>query len=195
MENYIIKKENQTKIVNGIASALEKFFKNNLKGKTIGVWGLAFKPNTNDIRYAPSIEMINLILKHNASVLAYDPVASLKETKTFSHPKYKTPVCSTELGEVEKLADEFKKRNVKTIGLSVDTVDETSSWLDDINDIAGVKPSFPIIADTNMEVSKMYNMLPTSEAGTSDGRTAKTIDIIKGNLCLTQNFKRLLILK
>ena len=70
-------------------SKIKKFFKNNLKGKTIGVWGLAFKPNTNDIRYAPSIEMINLILKHNASVLAYDPVASLKETKTFSHPKYK----------------------------------------------------------------------------------------------------------
>ena len=90
----------------------------------------------------------------------------------FSHPKYKTPVCSTELGEVEHLSDEFKKRNVKTIGLSVDTVDETSSWLDDINDIAGAKPNFPIIADTNMEVSKMYNMLPTSLEGTSDGRTA-----------------------
>ena len=90
----------------------------------------------------------------------------------FSHPKHKTPVCSTELGEVEKLADEFAKRNVKTIGLSVDTVDETSSWLEDINDIAGAKPNFPIIADTNMEVSKIYNMLPTSEEGTSDGRTA-----------------------
>ena len=90
----------------------------------------------------------------------------------FSHPKYKTPVCSTELGEVEHLADEFKKRNVKTIGLSVDTVDETSSWLEDNNDIAGAKPNFPIIADTDMEVSKMYNMLPTSLEGTSDGRTA-----------------------
>ena len=90
----------------------------------------------------------------------------------FSHPKYKTPVCSTELGEVEKLADEFAKRNVKTIGLSVDTVDETSSWLEDINDIAGAKPSFPIIADTDMAVSKLYNMLPTLEEGTSDGRTA-----------------------
>ena len=77
----------------------------------------------------------------------------------FSHPKYKTPVCSTELGEVEKLADEFAKRNVKTIGLSVDTVDETSSWLEDINDIAGAKPI-------------LYNMLPTLEKGTSDGRTA-----------------------
>jgi len=90
----------------------------------------------------------------------------------FSHPRYKTPVCSTELGEVEKLKTEFKKRNVKTIGLSVDTVDETSSWLDDIMDISGAKPSFPIIADTGMEISKMYSMLPTSQEGTSEGRTA-----------------------
>ena len=90
----------------------------------------------------------------------------------FSHPRYKTPVCSTELGEVEKLSDEFKKRNVKTMGLSVDTLDETSSWLNDIMDIAGAKPSFPIVADTDLEISKMYNMLPTSEENRSDGRTA-----------------------
>ena len=90
----------------------------------------------------------------------------------FSHPRYKTPVCSTELGEVEKLSDEFKKRNVKAIGLSVDSIDETSSWLDDIMDISGVKPNFPIVADTGLEISKMYNMLPTSEKGSSDGRTA-----------------------
>jgi len=90
----------------------------------------------------------------------------------FSHPRFKTPVCSTELGEVERLSSEFNKRNVKTIGLSVDTIDETSSWLDDIMDISGEKPSFPIIADTKMEISKMYNMLPTSEEGNSEGRTA-----------------------
>ena len=89
----------------------------------------------------------------------------------FSHPRYKTPVCSTELGEVEKLSEEFKKRNVKAMGLSVDTIDETSSWLDDIKDIGGAKPNFPIVADTEMEISKMYNMLPTSEEGSSDGRT------------------------
>ena len=90
----------------------------------------------------------------------------------FSHPRYKTPVCSTELGEVEKLSGEFKKRNVKAIGLSVDTIDETSSWLDDIMDISGAKPNFPIIADTELEISKMYNMLPKIEEGSSDGRTA-----------------------
>ena len=90
----------------------------------------------------------------------------------FSHPRYKTPVCSTELGEVENLRPEFEKRNVKVIGLSVDTVDETSSWLSDIQDISGARPNFPIVADTNMEISKLYNMLPTSESGSSDGRTA-----------------------
>ena len=90
----------------------------------------------------------------------------------FSHPRYKTPVCSTELGEVEKLKPEFDKRNVKAIGLSVDTVDETSSWLNDIQDITNAKPSFPIIADTSMEISKLYNMLPSTEEGDSEGRTA-----------------------
>ena len=90
----------------------------------------------------------------------------------FSHPRYNTPVCSTELGEVERLRPEFEKRNVKMIGLSVDTVDETSSWLDDIKDITNQKPAFPIIADTSMEISKLYNMLPTSLEGSSDGRTA-----------------------
>ena len=115
----------------------------------------------------------------------------------FSHPRYKTPVCSTELGEVEKLKSEFEKRNVKVMGLSVDTVDETSSWLDDINDISGAKPSFPIIADTDMNVSKLYNMLPTSEDGSSEGRTAldnetvRTVFIVgpdkKINLTLSRN--------
>tara|TARA_Y100000590_G_scaffold284868_1_gene320624 strand:- start:1355 stop:2017 length:663 start_codon:yes stop_codon:yes gene_type:complete len=90
----------------------------------------------------------------------------------FSHPRYNTPVCSTELGEVERLRPEFEKRNVKMIGLSVDTVDETSSWLDDIKDITNQKPTFPIIADTSMEISKLFNMLPTSLEGGSDGRTA-----------------------
>ena len=113
----------------------------------------------------------------------------------FSHPRYKTPVCSTELGEVEKLKPEFDKRNVKVIGLSVDTVDETSSWLDDIKDVSGHKPSFPIIADTEMKISQLYNMLPTSIEGNSEGRTAmdnqtvRTVFIVgpdkKIKLCLT----------
>ena len=97
----------------------------------------------------------------------------------FSHPRYKTPVCSTELGEVQKLKPEFEKRNVKVIGLSVDTVDETSSWLDDIKDVSGHKPNFPIIADTDMNISKLYNMLPTSIEGNSEGRTAMDNETVR----------------
>jgi len=69
---------------------MKKYFHNNFNDKTIGVWGLAFKPNTNDIRYAPSIEMIKLILKNNGSVIAYDPIASLKDIHDIhQHKNYK----------------------------------------------------------------------------------------------------------
>ena len=104
----------------------------------------------------------------------------------FSHPRYKTPVCSTELGEVEKLKPEFDKRNVKVIGLSVDTVDETSSWLDDIQDISGFKPSFPVVADTDMKISKLYNMLPTSIEGSSDEELLWIMKLLELYLLLVQ---------
>ena len=69
---------------------MKKYFHNNFVGKTIGVWGLAFKPNTNDIRYAPSIEMIKLILKNKGSVIAYDPIANLKNIHDiYAHKNYK----------------------------------------------------------------------------------------------------------
>ena len=69
---------------------MKKYFHNNFVGKTIGVWGLAFKPNTNDIRHAPSIEMIKLILKNKGSVIAYDPIANLKNIHDiYSHKNYK----------------------------------------------------------------------------------------------------------
>jgi alkyl hydroperoxide reductase subunit AhpC len=93
----------------------------------------------------------------------------------FSHPKDFTPVCTTELGYMQKLAPEFAKRNTKVIGLSIDPVDNHAKWAKDIEETQGCGPvDFPMIADTNLEVAKLYNMLPASEAGTSEGRTAAT---------------------
>ena len=90
----------------------------------------------------------------------------------FSHPKDFTPVCTTELGSLAKMKSEFEKRNVKVMGLSVDPVEDHIKWLDDIKDVTGIKPNYPIIADEKLEVAKLYNMLPTSLTASSEGRTA-----------------------
>jgi alkyl hydroperoxide reductase subunit AhpC len=90
----------------------------------------------------------------------------------FSHPKDFTPVCTTELGAVAKLKPEFDKRGVKVIGLSVDPVDNHTRWSADIAETQGAAPNFPMIADTDMKVSKLYGMLPADTEGTSEGRTA-----------------------
>ena len=90
----------------------------------------------------------------------------------FSHPKDFTPVCTTELGAVAKLKPEFDKRGVKVIGLSVDPVDNHAGWSKDIAETQGAAPNFPMIADTDLKVSKLYGMLPADEPGTSEGRTA-----------------------
>ena len=90
----------------------------------------------------------------------------------FSHPKDFTPVCTTELGSLAKMEPEFQKRNVKVMGLSVDPVEDHIKWLDDIKDVTGIKPNYPIIADEKLEVAKLYNMLPTSLTASAKGRTA-----------------------
>ena len=91
----------------------------------------------------------------------------------FSHPKDFTPVCTTELGSLAKLKPEFEKRNVKVIGLSVDPVSDHIKWLEDIKDVCGLKPNYPIIADEKLEIAKLYNMLQVDlEASSSQGRTA-----------------------
>ncbi len=92
----------------------------------------------------------------------------------FSHPKDFTPVCTTELGYLAKLEPEFTKRNTKIIGLSVDPVDDHGRWLEDVERHGGAKVNYPIIADHDLTVSKLYNMLPEEEAGSSQGRTAAT---------------------
>ena len=92
----------------------------------------------------------------------------------FSHPKDFTPVCTTELGYMAKLAPEFAKRNCKVIGLSIDPVDNHSEWAKDIEETQGYAVNYPMIGDTELEVAKLYNMLPAEEEGTSEGRTAAT---------------------
>jgi alkyl hydroperoxide reductase subunit AhpC len=97
----------------------------------------------------------------------------------FSHPKDFTPVCTTELGYMAKIEPEFKKRNVKLIGLSVDPVDSHSKWLGDIEETQGAKVDYPIIGDPELRVSKAYGMLPAEEPGTSEGRTAATNQTVR----------------
>ena len=90
----------------------------------------------------------------------------------FSHPKDFTPVCTTELGSLASMKNQFEQRNVKVIGLSVDPVSDHVKWLDDIKDVTGIKPDYPIIADEKLEVAKLYNMLEGDAGVTSMGRTA-----------------------
>ena len=90
----------------------------------------------------------------------------------FSHPKDFTPVCTTELGSLASMKDDFDKRNVKVIGLSVDGVDDHNKWLDDIEDVSGTRPNYPIIADEYLKVAKLFNMLEGDAGSTSMGRTA-----------------------
>ena len=89
----------------------------------------------------------------------------------FSHPKNFTPVCTTELGAVAKIQPEFERRNTKVIGLSVDPIEKHEKWADDIEETQGSRPGYPIIADADFNVSKLYGMLPASTSGDPSQRT------------------------
>jgi alkyl hydroperoxide reductase subunit AhpC len=90
----------------------------------------------------------------------------------FSHPKDFTPVCTTELGYMASLKPEFDKRNVKVLGLSVDPVENHKRWSQDIAEATGHSPNYPMIGDTDLKISKLYDMLPAAVEGSSEGRTA-----------------------
>jgi alkyl hydroperoxide reductase subunit AhpC len=92
----------------------------------------------------------------------------------FSHPKDFTPVCTTELGYMAKLEPEFAKRACKIIGLSVDPIDSHGRWAADIEETQGHKVTFPMIGDTELQVAKLYDMLPADAGISSQGRTAAT---------------------
>jgi alkyl hydroperoxide reductase subunit AhpC len=89
----------------------------------------------------------------------------------FSHPKDFTPVCTTELGYMAKIKPEFDRRGVKIIGLSVDPSGDHQRWAKDIEETQGYAPNYPIIADADFQVSKLYDMLPASTSGDPASRT------------------------
>lgn len=97
----------------------------------------------------------------------------------FSHPKDFTPVCTTELGYMARIEPEFKRRNVKLIGLSIDPVEDHERWSHDIEETQGAAVKYPMIADTDLKVAKLYNMLPAEEPGTAAGRTAATNQTVR----------------
>jgi thioredoxin-dependent peroxiredoxin len=102
----------------------------------------------------------------------------------FSHPKDFTPVCTTELGYMAKIKPEFDQRNVKIIGLSVDPLDRHEGWAADIEETQGARPNYPIIGDSDFNVSKLYDMLPASTSGDpvqrtpADNQTVRNVFVI-----------------
>jgi alkyl hydroperoxide reductase subunit AhpC len=93
----------------------------------------------------------------------------------FSHPKDFTPVCTTELGYTAKLKDEFDKRDVKVIGLSVDSIENHEAWSDDIEETQGNRPNFPVIGDSDKKVSDLYDMI---HPNASDTMTVRSVFVI-----------------
>jgi len=96
----------------------------------------------------------------------------------FSHPKDFTPVCTTELGAVAKLSNEWKKRNVKVIALSVDAVPDHQKWQNDIEETQGVKLDYPILADHDRKVSNLYGMI---HPNANDSQTVRTVYVVDPN--------------
>jgi len=89
----------------------------------------------------------------------------------FSHPKDFTPVCTTELGYMARIKPEFDKRNVKVMGLSVDSTGDHAGWAKDIEETQGYAPNYPIVGDSDFKVAKMYGMLPADVEGDPKKRT------------------------
>jgi alkyl hydroperoxide reductase subunit AhpC len=102
----------------------------------------------------------------------------------FSHPKDFTPVCTTELGYMAKIKPDFDRRDTKIIGLSVDPSDAHTEWSKDIEETQGTAPNYPIIADSDFQVSKLYGMLTSDVAGDpllrtpADNQTVRNVFVI-----------------
>jgi thioredoxin-dependent peroxiredoxin len=100
----------------------------------------------------------------------------------FSHPKDFTPVCTTELGYMAKLQPEFKKRNTKVIGLSIDPVEDHKRWSKDIEETQGTAPNYPMIGDPELEVAKLYDMIHPNATGgkrtAADNATIRSVFVV-----------------
>jgi thioredoxin-dependent peroxiredoxin len=112
----------------------------------------------------------------------------------FSHPKDFTPVCTTELGYMARIKAEFDKRNVKIIGLSVDPLDRHATWAADIKETQGHAPNYPMIADVDYNVSKLYGMLPAPVSGDPTQRTAADNQTVRNVFVIGPDKKIKLIL-
>lgn len=112
----------------------------------------------------------------------------------FSHPRDFTPICTTELGYVALTDGKFAERGVKTIAISVDPVDNHQKWFDDITTTAGARPEFPLIADTDFNVSKLYGMLPGDASGEATERTPAQNATLRNVFVIDPNKKIRLVL-
>lgn len=97
----------------------------------------------------------------------------------FSHPADFTPVCTTEMGMTARLAADFEARNVKPLGLSTDTVEEHLAWVKDVDETQGVTLEFPIVADPDLEIARLYDMIHPNQSETAAVRSVFIIDPTK----------------
>ncbi|MBV9955549.1 MAG: peroxiredoxin [Pseudolabrys sp.] len=112
----------------------------------------------------------------------------------FSHPKDFTPVCTTELGYMARIKPEFDKRGVKIIGISADPVDKHGKWADDIKETQGFAPNYPMIGDPDLNVAKLYGMLPAAASGDHTKRTAADNQTVRNVFIIGPDKKIKLIL-
>ena len=112
----------------------------------------------------------------------------------FSHPKDFTPVCTTELGYMARIKPDFDERNVKIIGLSVDPTGDHEKWANDIEETQGHAPNYPIIGDSDFEVSKLYGMLPADISGDAAARTPADNQTVRNVVVIGPDKKIKLIL-
>jgi alkyl hydroperoxide reductase subunit AhpC len=112
----------------------------------------------------------------------------------FSHPKDFTPVCTTELGYMARIKPELERRRCKIIGLSVDPVASHAAWSKDIAETQGHAPNYPMIGDPNLEIAKLYGMLPADAGDRSEGRTAADNQTVRNVFVIGPDKKIKLIL-